>query len=1386
MKLNRILATSALVGCVSAGVLGLGHHQASASLKMIAGPAVGKNGQPEVRFLWIPNKGWLPSGGVNLYRISESGRVKVNSTPIVAQEGFLKPNVLAALRESTSQNQESFGTSTLKKVSSRPVFDSMKGLVGRMKTDGTPEQEMRQKINEEPKMAQHMKSIKPAEYGVKTTKTIDATALRGQIAFQALANFDLATKLGLAFVDHGTPSGGRVQYAIRGIAANGQEDSQDLDSITVDTSSSNSKPPTPTDLDGTQIDQDSVDLHWEFLDDKDASQLGLPTYRVERVAPGKTTAEIISTAPIIIAFQDTKTGDSVAPVSTFRDDKAPLGGVKYRVYMVDSLGRRSDAAEVVVAMEDLRTPPPVSSIFARVNQTSGTGTTFGKQGAPVRTFSSYVFFVGRSTRAGKLESDLIPTYRVYRDDAEGSAGTQAMPLTPVFGDGNLVSIGDLAALYGSQRVMKYFAKAKDFNPIVSVNSAIANMGGVDAKADIQSMLAGVGYIIDANPPADHYYQYRVKAVFQQVGRESIARSSSSVGVPLTTLPPKPESVAGTFSKGQGKFGFFDETTQQPRKEDATTFVYAKTTVANLAKKVSGEKTTKNAKPLVDEKNFKHAKAPVLAGTVKIQWQPVTQTTGMRYAVYRAPASGLAPVSNVSFTQGVGLGGKPTIKPVKTKAGLTMQYFFDLPVSVPLAWVKLGETKDTKWEDPVSRSHAMRYAYRIVALNRWGVSSDYSSIQRVTVPATLPPSIPSMIAVSAVPSGGVAVVCKPNRPEEQVTKYVLVRKQISDAPSSNGGSTVGGSTGGGTVGGAKLGQGIGPSIKDKIGASGPKADLTKLAMAKFGATPKGSAHSNFAKTIAKSNIKDSAGKVGKIPITPELVSMLDLASYKTVASIDVANPGTAPDTLVINDTTGVPNVEYLYRVIALNSDKIGSDGSQPMEGVAPKIKADPPTNAQPSYVFNDSKRVVTLTWKAPITGATGYFVKRRQTNVSTTEAPLLMTTLSKGSNSAAATVWEDPYIRTGQTYEYQIIAIDDAGNVSDPLIVSYGPIPPVPSNPDSIDSDSDDGNGNNEGNKGGETGGLSKPPADPGEYFSGTLPSSDDALFGKAYRTKDNRIAFVVESASYRASRLTYDKENQRVWMPGANQKLLVLNFAVQNISKEPIEVGYQTLFAKVVNADGSLSEPEDHLIGLENDPWKQKILQPKQVIRGRMAIVMDGNGAAKSVMIDGGTGMRSTFDLKKNTVSKFSEPVGNPKDSSGYSTAEKLAGRLGVQYPFNFLDASVESISRSSAKFGDETLEDGNEYVVVTLRVSNGVKYSHHLGYQTFTLNLFDADGQRITSDRTYHGSKNEPFETDLAAEGTEGDTRTVRYIFQVKRGATFRRLEVKEGDSRTVSYPAG
>ena len=163
----------------------------------------------------------------------------------------------------------------------------------------------------------------------------------------------------------------------------------------------------------------------------------------------------------------------------------------------------------------------------------------------------------------------------------------------------------------------------------------------------------------------------------------------------------------------------------------------------------------------------------IAGTVKLSWQAASFTSPPRYRVYRASATGLFPIVQTASRAGAPI-TIPTLNTVakiggaqktnfadvaKTRVTVAMKYFADNPNVPNQNYALLAETAKLQFTDTIPASQRMHYLYRVVPVSRWNVEGPQTPVADVTIPATLPPSIPTLLKTQ-VDDGVAGWSCSP--------------------------------------------------------------------------------------------------------------------------------------------------------------------------------------------------------------------------------------------------------------------------------------------------------------------------------------------------------------------------------------------------------------------------------------------------------------------------------------------------------------------------------------------------------------------------------------------------------------------------------------------------
>lgn len=962
---------------------------------------------PVVRLRWTVEDGWLPNGGFNVYRITGNGTPeKLNSTPIApspqmaAQPGFRLATTPIAL------NGTHFRNVRIARTSSGAVFAAMRDSIRTIRHGTGPAPSpsaISALLAKNPAIGRYYANLQPVVPPKPVSQEDRVRRARAHMSVAGLTNSDDARQLGLAFEDPHVELGRTITYELRPIV-NGVEGKGVQAQVTV---GKDPQPPTPKLDDPAQRDAHEIDLHWDPVADADEDQFGIVTYDVFRTDAKNAKPVKINASPIVVGFLPTKDGGNVPTVSTFQDKDVPIGPVTYQIVSHDSFGRDGAPATVSTTMEDWFTPPPPQA--ALVTQTLGKPRFYGnvlkgKGRIPDLRYgpSPDSLTIAWSTGQGpSVKPDPDALYSVYRVDNERPNDPPAL-LTPTPIAGNAVAPGGITlaqavslGVVDGIKLRHYettrdrlLTKAEMDGTLADFISHLAGPASTDLRGDIQARL-GVRSFTDPAPPRDHYYTYVVTAEYARNKHETSGTVTSVIPMPLLAAPPVPASASFSIlppSALNRPLARFD------------------------------------ASELKGKRAFVHVVKPNVGSVVGLNWGAVAGTS-TTYRVYRASVTGYFPTSQTPTPPAI----KGRFKAPIAVQGRGFAYEKTRQTAPEATFALLGTATDAAYKDPVPNTHATYYRYRVTAVNRWGVESDTGATLDVRVPATLPPSVPSVIQVAPNGSGHVTVQVRPNVAEEEVEEYHVLRKQLTPQVSVSDPSSSGGGVGLNRVrmvGGRAAN--VGPVRKTvqfggrSLVPTGTEAARVGSGAARFGVM----SHDSPALGIGASIAKGAKG----LSVDPAaLKEMLDLAGYQEVGVLHL-DPVQAGALAAWEDANVVPNTDYIYRIVAVNHDKISSKASMALDATPYKVNADPPPSGEARY--DKERNAVSLRWAAPATGATGYVVNRAVDRGDGKLVFVQVAVLHGDNGGVAPAGYTDYNGHKGGHYVYRIDTIDAAGNFSE--------------------------------------------------------------------------------------------------------------------------------------------------------------------------------------------------------------------------------------------------------------------------------------------------------------------------------------------------------------------
>ncbi len=797
MKTLRI-AWLALVAGGAAAVFG------QSDVKLFA--ATAKVGSTvEVRLRWRISEGWIPAGGLKLYRGVGSSRQLVKAIPAPTDQSIaalLAPKFGRRTLVSTAAQLlppgNSIVFSTPRPPSRLGEFTQMKGAFDGLKRFFGPVLPPEQ-IAQRNQLLTRIKAQRAPLAGVRggppgavpppraggfgaksaparPVLTLSPKTARVELHLAATLDNRHAEAIGLGATDKTAPNGATVTYALYGVSAAGQESAQPFAVLQNFVVGSDASPRAPEGVEFYQAD-DRIVFRWN-RPPVDAEQKSLVvSYRITRATTPTGPPRNLTAKPLLLLSLP----GNKEPLSFFSDTLDQPGDYFYRISMVDGFDRQGPPAQVQVEVADWRAPStPVRAVssLGRAFIAGVKGTTTGKrvlsrvQRVGLRIEPTVAWIPGTPV------ANLATKFLVYRGDLD-QAALVPLKITASPIDGTVLTAGSepemdsaIAMILGPNYQEIHEANLATTLAREDSTPRDRAIAAAKAKALFQMQINGlkaaisagrVRTFIDPTAQKDHKYFYLVTAVHPSSGLESEVAQAGNLDFPDLAKPP---AVAGLQKRS---FAL----------APARTLVFSKAPTLDKAKPFSApairERFSKPKKslglgrgaplPLQQRPLALSLVTPDYGGTLELSWSAQQGLKDVRYHILRRPSASAFPRKVPK--------GAPALPPTE---------FVEVGITAP---------NQATFRDNVPRSRARLYDYQVVALSRWGVSGPAATLSRVQVPTTIAPDVPNILSATPGNADGEIVVTVEAASEAQdVNQYVLFREgqqvQTSLASTASGG------------------------------------------------------------------------------------------------------------------------------------------------------------------------------------------------------------------------------------------------------------------------------------------------------------------------------------------------------------------------------------------------------------------------------------------------------------------------------------------------------------------------------------------------------------------------------------------------------------------------
>ncbi|MEI6500759.1 MAG: DUF4352 domain-containing protein [Armatimonadota bacterium] len=294
-----------------------------------------------------------------------------------------------------------------------------------------------------------------------------------------------------------------------------------------------------------------------------------------------------------------------------------------------------------------------------------------------------------------------------------------------------------------------------------------------------------------------------------------------------------------------------------------------------------------------------------------------------------------------------------------------------------------------------------------------------------------------------------------------------------------------------------------------------------------------------------------------------------------------------------------------------------------------------------------------------------------------------------------------------------------------------------------------------------------------------LPGDVGAM-GQVYKIRhDSPLYFRLNSAEFTVNQV---RIGDALCTAAADQKLLVLNFSVQNPQQDEVLARNDQLKMTVVDAVNVNHEGDNDWGEATTHARVEMMLKPAQRIDAYTVIQVPAKGPIPKLIVmslsdDDGPVLR--YDLR-DKIAKLQPPVADPEDATGATALEIVPAQLNTPCATGGFTVVVEKYQMITTALEGDAPAEGDHYFVATLLCHNLNSDERTLRFDTFILTLKDADGMEMESGGTLLGATaNRSFD-----QGVRADSSTrVRLYFTVPKDVLPKTFSLQEPSGRIYEF---
>ena len=291
-------------------------------------------------------------------------------------------------------------------------------------------------------------------------------------------------------------------------------------------------------------------------------------------------------------------------------------------------------------------------------------------------------------------------------------------------------------------------------------------------------------------------------------------------------------------------------------------------------------------------------------------------------------------------------------------------------------------------------------------------------------------------------------------------------------------------------------------------------------------------------------------------------------------------------------------------------------------------------------------------------------------------------------------------------------------------------------------------------------------------------------FGKLGTTytvgKSEPVNFTLKSAEYS---ITPVMIGNSIWVPKADQKILVLHYTVHNPLPREQRYSWSQIHFTAVDAQ---DKNQEMIQAVNREGTTESFdvnLKPAQKIEVSAALLVPAEGVVPKLIVEREKGAPVIrYDLRDKVAALPLTVAAAP----GVDAPKIVSATPGAFYTTGVFDMRLDEIAYAPGPLNRQSPGSGKRFLTAIFTLKNRTKQSQRYYWGVFVADLKDADGEKSPYVQTLlKATRDESVDASLAA----GEDVRIRFIFAIPdnvTGKTIRVLECKEvqhNDARSFAF---